>query len=150
MQSTPDIRAIAKHELLAEVVRAFGEAKIKVTGDSMLPSVWPGDVLTIRRQRFDEWQPGQIAVFLRDSLGHTGLVAHRIIGWTGSLLLTQGANLRHPDAPRSQEELLGRVVSVTRNGRAVDTSFTTARKMGAGGLRRSDLLNRAVLRIGRA
>ena len=115
----------------------------------MLPSVWPGDVLTIRRQRFDEWRPGQIAVFLRDSLGHTGLVAHRIIGWTGSLLLTQGDNLRRPDAPVSQEEIVGRVIAVTRNGRAVDTSFTTARKMGAWALKRSDLLNRAVLRLGR-
>jgi hypothetical protein len=48
-----------------------------------------------------------------------------------------------------QEEIVGRVVSVTRNGRVVDSGFTPARKMGAWALRRSDLLNRAVLRIGR-
>ena len=37
-------------ELVAEVVRSFGEVRLKVTGGSMLPAIWPGDVITVRRR----------------------------------------------------------------------------------------------------
>ena len=40
----------ATHDLDAQVIRQFGELRLKVTGASMLPSVWPGDVLTVRRR----------------------------------------------------------------------------------------------------
>ena len=50
MTTTADLRAAAQRELLVEVARNFGEIRFKATGDSMLPSVWPGDLLTVRRQ----------------------------------------------------------------------------------------------------
>ena len=47
-----------KCELAAEVLRSSGELRLRVTGSSMLPAVWPGDELTIRRQPFDAGRPG--------------------------------------------------------------------------------------------
>ena len=55
-----DLRTAAHRELLAEVARKFVEIRFKATGDSMLPSVWPGDLLTVRRQSFSEFQSGEI------------------------------------------------------------------------------------------
>ena len=45
-----DLRAAAHRELLAEVARKFGEIRFKATEGSMLSPVWPGDVLTVRRE----------------------------------------------------------------------------------------------------
>src|SRR2546428_4977056 len=64
-----DLRAAAHRELLAEVARKFGEIRFKATGDSMLPSVWPGDLLTVRRQSFSEFRPGQIVLYERVDSG---------------------------------------------------------------------------------
>ena len=36
-------------ELVVDVLGQFGEARLRVVGSSMLPAIWPGDVLTIRR-----------------------------------------------------------------------------------------------------
>jgi hypothetical protein len=32
-------------ELAAEVIRSFGRVRLRATGTSMLPAIWPGDVL---------------------------------------------------------------------------------------------------------
>src|SRR6266699_1943678 len=61
-----DLRAAAHRELLAEVARKFGEIRFKATGDSMLPSVLPGDLLTVRRESFSEFRNGEIVVYERD------------------------------------------------------------------------------------
>src|SRR2546428_12714309 len=66
-----DLRAAAHRELLAEVARKFGEIRLKATGDSMLPSVWPGDLLTVRRQSFSEFQSGEIVLYEREGAENT-------------------------------------------------------------------------------
>lgn len=38
-----------KDELAVEVVRSFGKLSLRHTGSSMLPSIWPGDLLCISR-----------------------------------------------------------------------------------------------------
>src|SRR5881296_212323 len=96
-----DLRAAAHRELLAEVARKFGEIRFKATGDSMLPSVWPGDLLTVRRQNFSEFRSGQIVLYERAAGGrwpatgeHAQFVAHRIVdfsgGRSGRQLITRG------------------------------------------------------------
>jgi len=142
MQSTADLRTIAKHELLEEVVHTFGVARIKVTGDSMLPSVWPGDVITIGRRPFSELRPGHIVLCSRGEQ----LVAHRVVRRVGDHLITRGDSLRSNDPPFQETHVLGRVVSITRNGHDIDPRFTRARRMAAWLLRRSDVCGRVFLR----
>src|SRR5437870_10672682 len=157
-----DLRAAAHRELLAEVARKFGEIRFKATGDSMLPSVWPGDLLTVRQQSFSEFQSGEIVLYEREagentltrpygpaSPGGRGFVAHRIVGRRGRQLITRGDSLRRNDAPVDEEQVLGRVVCVTRNGRRIGLEFTRKRRMAAWVLRRSDLAGRVLLRFAR-
>ena len=157
-----DLRAAAHRELLAEVARKFGEIRFKATGDSMLPSVWPGDLLTVRRQSFSEFMNGEIVLYEREagentltrpygpaSPGGRGFVAHRVVGRRGRQLITRGDSLRQNDAPVHEEQVLGRVVCVTRNGRHIGLEFTRTRRMAAWVLRRSDLAGRVFLRFTR-
>ena len=56
----------AKRDLAAEVIRQFGEVRLRVNGASMLPSVWSGDVLTVRRRSAAELLPGRIVLCYRN------------------------------------------------------------------------------------
>src|SRR5437763_8955152 len=107
-----DLRAAAHRELLAEVARKFGEIRFKATGDSMLPSVWPGDLLTVRRQSFSEFQNGEIVLYEREagentltppfgpaSPGERGHVAHRVGGRQGGQRITRGGSVRRNGLP---------------------------------------------------
>ena len=162
MTTTTDLRAAAHRELLAEVARKFGEIRFKATGDSMLPSVWPGDLLTVRRQNFSEFRNGEIVLYEREAAENTltrpygpaspggrGFVAHRIVRRNGRQLITRGDSLRRNDAPVEEDQVLGRVVCVTRNGRHIGLEFTRRRRIVAWVLRQSDLAGRVFLRFTR-
>src|SRR5256885_2470595 len=103
MTTTEDLRAAAQRELLVEVARNFGEIRFKATGDSMLPSVWPGDLLTVRRQSFSEFRCGQIVLYERMAGGLAQLVAHRIVDFSGGRigrqLITPGDSMLCTHAP---------------------------------------------------
>jgi hypothetical protein len=98
--------------LASEVLRRFGELRLQVTGASMVPSFWPGDLLTIRSVQLSEISPGDVVLFLRDSR----FFVHRALSVSADRLLAQGDGLATPDPPVSPNELLGRVVSVARYG----------------------------------
>ena len=136
-------RETVKSKLAGEVVRRFGEVRLRVTGTSMLPSVWPGDILTVRSVRFSELRPGQIILCSRGAQ----LVAHRIIGHREQHLVTRGDSLAQNDPLVGEDQVLGQVVSILRNGRRIDPSFTHGQRMAAWVLRRSDFAARALLRL---
>jgi len=115
MDGAADARAAAGCSLTAEIVSAFGEVCLRVTGSSMLPSVWPGDVLTVCRAEAAQVLPGEIVLVARDG----SLLAHRVIGKTQRFLITRGDNLSLNDPPVSGNELLGRVTSILRGGRRI-------------------------------
>jgi len=157
-----DLRAAAHRELLAEVARKFGEIRFKATGDSMLPSVWPGDLLTVRRQSFSEFQSGEIVLYEREagentltrpygpaSPGGRSFVAHRVVRRNGRQLITRADSLRQNDAPVHEDQVLGRVVSISREGRDIRLEFTRRRQIAAWVLRRSDFAGRVLLRFAR-
>ena len=151
MTTTADLRAAAQRELLVEVARNFGEIRFKATGDSMLPSVWPGDLLTVRRQSFSEFRRGQIVLYERVAGENAQLVAHRVVDCRGDRsprqLITRGDSLRRNDAPVHEDQILGRVVSISRKGRPIGLDFTRSRRIAAWVLRRSDLAGRVFLRF---
>ena len=62
-------------ELAAETLRSFGQLRLRVNGASMLPAVWPGDILTITRDAASPALPGDIVLFGRKGR----LVAHRVV-----------------------------------------------------------------------
>lgn len=127
-----------KIELAAEVLRSAGELRLRVTGTSMLPAIWPGEVLLIRRDGALQAGPGDVILFERDGR----LCAHRVVRrMEGPVWITRGDRLMHDDAPVSGDELLGRVVGVPRQ--------TVAQRAVAFVLARSWLVTRVALRLRR-
>jgi signal peptidase I len=118
-----------KCQLAAQVLRSFGTLRLEVTGLSMLPSVWPGDILFIERCLMREIAVGDIVLFARQGK----LVAHRVLHKTAAgdnpHAITRGDALLSPDDAVSPAELLGSVRHILRAGEYVkpgaDLSFRT-------------------------
>lgn len=117
MPSLPETREDPKLDLAVESLRRGGTLHLKAWGMSMLPSVWPGDLLTIQAIARDEVLPGEIVVLLRKKR----LVIHRLIerrqvqGRT--LWITRGDAIWHNDPPAPETALLGRLVRIQRGQR---------------------------------
>lgn len=150
-----EVASNLKAELAVEVLRSFGEARIRVTGTSMLPAVWPGDIVTVRRGSAEEILQGEIVLSRREGR----FFAHRVVlccSGTGTLpVLDQDetSNQTHSQSgcalPSSHAatgyslsdpavaagDLLGRIVSIERGGRLVGSApdvLGTAERLGAG------------------
>jgi signal peptidase I len=132
-------------ELTVDVVRNFGEVRLKVTGASMLPYVWPGDVVTIQRRDATDLRPGQIVLYRRDGK----LIAHRVKLKLGDHLITQGDSLPHCDSPVSASEVIGQLVDIHRRGRRISPEPLFWQRAISPILRHSDFCTRMTLRIGR-
>jgi signal peptidase I len=140
--------ALAKYEqaccdLVVDVVRDAGSASLRVTGSSMLPSIWPGDVVTVERHSSDELQPGRIILFSRNGR----LTAHRIIRVSEEHVVTRGDSLPALDVPVQHTEVVGQVVGICRNGRRVDPQYTVWQRLLSLVLRNSDWCTRIFLRL---
>jgi signal peptidase len=132
-------------DLMLELLNRGGEATVRVNGSSMLPSIWPGDSLTVRRSLIAEVRRGDIALFTRDGR----LFAHRVIAVAGEHVVTQGDAVPLPDAPVSSDELLGVVVAVSRNGRevGVSTTVTIQARLVAALVSRSSRISKILQRV---
>jgi hypothetical protein len=102
--------------LLSQVLDRCGEARIRVSGTSMLPSIRPADVLHIRSVDIAEVQPDEVILF---EMGRC-LFAHRVVRADSSglerVLITRGDMHSHDDPPVTAAHLLGRVEAQLRNG----------------------------------
>jgi len=130
-------------DLVTRVVRGAGSASLRVTGLSMLPAIWPGDVLTVRSQSPDMLQPGQVILYQRNGR----LTAHRIIRVSGDELITQGDCVPSFDQPVRFNEIVGQVAGISRNGRAVKLQQSPGQRAAAWVLRRSEWCTRMLLRL---
>ncbi|MGA3213783.1 MAG: S24/S26 family peptidase [Terriglobales bacterium] len=124
-------RVELKHDLAVELLRRCGEARLPVNGSSMLPSLWPGDILEVRHEDVAKIALGQVVVFQRDAR----LVVHRVIRRVrrdgSTLLITRGDRRWTPDAPVSSKELLGCVEVVERGDRRFQPSLTLWARVGS-------------------
>ncbi len=139
--------AMVKYQLALDVLRSFGQARLPVTGASMLPSIWPGDILEVRPDGVGEILPGELVLYVRE--GH--LVAHRVVGIVReqghTLLVTRGDRLKKPDPPVSPGELLGRVTWILRGNRRIVPRLTFWRRIASWVLCRSEFCTRLLLRL---
>jgi signal peptidase I len=114
-----DARAL-QCELAADTLRSSGTLRLTVAGWSMVPTLWPGDALVIEAVDSSAVRSGEIVLFMR----HRRFVAHRVIDKpsAGRGIETRGDAMRQMDSPVSNRELLGRVVSIERNGKSITPS----------------------------
>ncbi len=126
-------------DLIAEVARNQGQVQLKVAGASMVPALWPGDLVTVRRCDPSELQPGSIVVFRQNER----LVVHRLLRWVDSTRWVGGCIVARGDArPRCDEpvrasEVIGRVEGILRNGRRVSERLSFRQRVVGLVLRRS-------------
>jgi hypothetical protein len=115
-----------KCDLAVEVLRSYGVLLFAATGWSMLPTIFPGDLLAVERfadmsekgqTRASQIKLGDVILARRADK----LCAHRVVAapaeGSPAAWITQGDAMAVADPPVHRNELLGRVVSVTRNGR---------------------------------
>lgn len=106
-------------ELAGEVLRSSGNLRFSATGFSMVPTIFPYDILEVDRVTPEALVPGDVVLTLREG----ALCAHRLIarpdGKGSQVWMTQGDALSHPDDPLREEEVLGRVTHVTRRRKCV-------------------------------
>jgi Peptidase S24-like len=111
--------------LAAEILRRRGNVRLRALGMSMLPTLWPGDLLTIQSTGCDDVAPGDIVLILRD---HRFFV-HRLVGWQSGpdclLCITRGDAMPEDDVPVPACGLLGRVFHIRRGNR----SFAPSRQV---------------------
>jgi hypothetical protein len=109
----------------------------------MIPAIWPGDVVAVRRSELGELRLGQIVLYRQER----GLVAHRIVHIHGDLLTTRGDTLQSDDPPVKASDLVGQVVSLIRKGQRVNLRRSWWQRISAFILRHSDLCLRMTLRL---
>ena len=111
--------------LAAEMLRCRGTVYLKAWGTSMLPSVWPGDLLTIQSAAHDGLFPGDIVLVLRNNR----FFVHRLVEVRGSKdcasWITRGDAVPQNDPPATTCEVLGRVASIRR----ANYSFVPSRRL---------------------
>jgi hypothetical protein len=138
-----------KLSLAAEMLRDRGTIQIKAWGVSMLPSLWPGDLLTIQCAGHDDVVPGEIALVMRGNRFFIHRLVDRQQVQDRFLWITRGDAMPQNDAPVAAFELRGRVTSVRRAHR----SFVPSRRLSllhsalAGMLCRWDRFRNLALRI---
>lgn len=111
--------------LAAEMLRSRGTVQVKAWGTSMLPSAWPGDLLTIQGVTRDEIVEGDIVLVLRDNR----FLIHRLVekrrDEDGISWITRGDAMPHDDPAAAASEILGRVAGIRRGRR----SFVPGRRV---------------------
>jgi hypothetical protein len=98
-----------KIALAAEVLRSGGSIRMQAFGTSMLPTIWPGDLLSI------EGRPGRVS--LGDLMlvqREQGITVHRVVACDASRCITRGDAMPHDDPPANPVDILGRVVEIRR------------------------------------
>jgi signal peptidase I len=141
-------RAEAHLDLAAEVLKRFGELRLVARGSSMVPSIYPGDLVTVRSAPVAEARHGDIVLYFRDGR----FWIHRLMRkWRdGSHLFfaTRGDALPQEDPSVAESQVLGFVASVVRYGAPVDLArLNRARNLILGwAVRHSTAVTRALLR----
>jgi signal peptidase I len=115
MQRLYQLQDDARHSMAEEILCRTGSLRMRVLGESMLPSIWPGDVLLITRQNVEQFVIGDIGLFRRDGRFFVHRI-QKIVRIDDSLhFVGRGDSVPKADPPFLSTELLGRVVEIHRN-----------------------------------
>ena len=122
--------------LVAETLRASGCSRLRVHGESMLPALWPGDVVEIASCSPEDVRPGEMVLALRDGR----LFLHRFVGRFNDPckpngFLLRGDSMPGPDPRFPPGAMLGRLVR--RVGEERSVAAVTQRRWFAVGCSRA-------------
>jgi len=127
----PDVaREENKCKLAEQVLRSCGQLHLCATGTSMLPTLWPGDLLTVRRQPFSRVLPGDLILYTRYNRFFIHRVIKRLVQDRCQMLVARGDALPEPDIPVSAHEFLGTVTAIKRD-RQMPTQATSRSRLNS-------------------
>jgi len=106
--------------LVTQMLGSFGELRPVVRGASMVPSIFPDDVLIVRPETARNACSGDVVLFFRDGLFCTHRVVGKIEEGGRISLLTCGDALSKNDPPVAEEEFLGLVAAVVRGPKRIE------------------------------
>jgi hypothetical protein len=138
-----------KCSMAAEVLQSTGRLQLRASGISMLPTLWPGDCLTIQSHSFEQAQPGDLVLYARSGR----LFIHRVmrkcrIG-EENFLITRGDCMTEDDPPVQGRDLLGKIIAIRRHNTLIvpGRKLSPARLLTGRLLCHWNLLLRATLRV---
>jgi signal peptidase I len=112
----PQAREQARCTVAAEALRRWGVLKLRATGVSMLPTLWPGDLLTVCSCPPEQVGPGEIVLYRRAGR----FFIHRVVGKSRvgqeSFLVVRGDCMPQEDPPVRSDALMGKVMKIQRRG----------------------------------
>jgi hypothetical protein len=113
--------------LVAESLRRGGlgrPVRLQVYGESMLPTLWPGDVVEIASCSLEDIRAGEIVLAMRDGRFFLHRLVRHCLGAPGTPngFLLCGDSMPGPDPVFPPEALLGRLVRNTGEGRAASAA----------------------------
>jgi signal peptidase I len=119
MQTMQD-RAAVDMALAEEVLKSYGRLRILARGSSMIPAIFPGDILLVERDPLGRLRPGHIVLASRGGRFY----AHRVVRLTAlggpPRVITRGDALPENDPPFLDEEVLGRVTALVRGDKRIE------------------------------
>jgi signal peptidase len=125
MNAETQSRSALERELAAETLRRFSEVRFVARGSSMVPTVYPGDCLTVKS--FGSQAPRARDIVLYRRAGEFRV--HRIVNILRTnearFYVLRGDALTDDDPPVPASELLGRVASVLRRGKPFEPGAQT-------------------------
>jgi signal peptidase I len=135
-------------ELAAAMLRSGNTIRLCALGASMLPALWPGDLVTIVPVPCSAVRLGEIVLCVRNQR----FCIHRLMqaGTTSGTAdwITRGDAMPVPDPAVPAEAILGRVCTITRGGRTMAPHQSASFDRVFGWIVcRSDLLCKLALRV---
>jgi hypothetical protein len=126
---------VLDREILALAVEGLrhvgGRLRLQVYGESMLPSLWPGDTVEIAGCALEDVQPQEIVLAVRDDR----VFLHRYVGRKEQArFFLRGDSMPAPDLAYPSDAFCGRLVQITRMGRSVSLPRRLSRSARAVGL----------------
>lgn len=91
----------------------------------MLPTLWPGDLLTVQSRCTEQAEPGEIVLYMRRDRFFIHRIVSKNLTNDAAFLVTRGDCMPAADPPVRRSELLGKVTEVWRAG----SIFLPARKL---------------------
>ncbi|PYX27643.1 MAG: hypothetical protein DMG80_18060 [Acidobacteria bacterium] len=102
-----------REALAAETLRRTGRLRLRVHGESMLPALWPGDIVDIAACSLKDLSRDEIVLAYREGrfFLHRFLAPHE-----HDSFVTRGDSMPGPDPAFPADALLGKLTQVVRAG----------------------------------
>jgi Peptidase S24-like len=137
----------ARLDLAAEVLHRFGEVRFVAQGSSMIPSIYPGDLVTVRSESIAGVCCGEIVLFLLGGRFFVHRVTRKWLEGDRVVFAACGDALHQEDPSVDGTQLLGRVTSILRRGKPVKfpARLSPWRKVARWAVRKSETFRRTLL-----